>query len=106
MIKFFVSAILIIPGLFILGAATLGIFRFRYVLNRLHVVAKCDTLGAFLVLSGLMVAEGLSFTTLKLLLIIAFLWLSNPVASHLISKTEVLTNPEAKEKFDFGGAEI
>jgi multicomponent Na+:H+ antiporter subunit G len=94
MIRFIIALLLIGIGLFILGVATLGIFRFNYVLNRIHVAAKCDTLGAICILAGLMVVDGISFISFKLLLIIVFLWLTNPVASHLICKTEVLTNPD------------
>ena len=72
MIRLSISALLIILGLFVLGVATFGIFRFDYVMNRLHVAAKTDTLGAMLVLTGLMVADGLSFISFKLLRIIIF----------------------------------
>ena len=46
MIRLVIAAVLILGGLFVLGIATLGIFRFESVLNRIHVAAKCDTLGA------------------------------------------------------------
>jgi multicomponent Na+:H+ antiporter subunit G len=98
MIRLVLAAILVFSGLFVLGVAVLGIFRFDYVLNRIHAAAKCDTLGAFLILTGLMIAEGFSFITFKLLLIVVFVWLTNPVASHLICKTEVLTNLAIEEQ--------
>ena len=94
MIETILSTLLMGCGLFILGIATLGVFRFDYVLNRIHVAAKCDTLGAIFFLSGLAVWEGLSLTTLKLLLIITFLWITNPVAAHLVARTEFRTNPD------------
>ncbi|MBQ9564969.1 MAG: monovalent cation/H(+) antiporter subunit G [Synergistaceae bacterium] len=92
MIRFSIAAFLILSGLFVLGVATVGIFRFSTMLNRVHVAAKCDTLGALLALSGLMVLSGLTLFSLKLLLVILFLWLSNPVASHLVARAEVQTN--------------
>ena len=98
MIRLFIATLLILLGLFVLGVATLGIFRFNYILNRLHVAAKCDTLGAFLVLAGLMVLEGISPVSIKMFSIIVFLWVTNPVASHLIGKTEVLTNPQLEKE--------
>jgi len=97
MIKTVLIYILMGSGLFVLGIATYGIFRFKYVLNRIHVAAKCDTLGAILFLSGLAVCSGVSWITLKLILIVIFLWLSNPVANHLVAKTELMTNPKLKD---------
>ena len=89
---------LILSGLFVLGVAVLGIFRFNHVLNRIHVAAKCDTLGALLFLSGLALLSGWNSTTGKLMLILLFLWLSNPVAAHLIARLEVYTSKDLQEK--------
>ena len=100
MIRLAVSAAFILGGLFVLGVATLGIFRFESVLNRIHVAAKCDTLGALLVLAGLTVLAGPGAFSLKLALVIAFLWLTNPVASHLVAQAEVATNERIGETCD------
>ena len=97
MIRLAVSAVLILSGLFVLGVATLGIFRFASVLNRIHVAAKCDTLGALLVLSGLIVLAGPGAFAFKLTLVLLFLWLTNPVASHLVARAEVATNDRVRE---------
>ena len=100
MIRLVIAAVLILGGLFVLGIATLGIFRFESVLNRIHVAAKCDTLGALLVLVGLTVLSGPGAFSLKLTLVIAFLWLANPVASHLVARAEVATNERIGETCD------
>ena len=93
-----IATILVGSGLFVLGVATLGIFRFDYALNRSHVAAKCDTMGALLVFGGLALISGLSITTLKIALAIIFIWIANPVASHLIAGTEIATNPDVEKK--------
>ena len=90
-----------LAGLFVLGVATIGIFRFSTMLNRIHIAAKCDTLGALLVLSSLIVLSGFTIFSLKLLLVIIFLWLSNPVSSHLVARAEVKTNPDLNKICDF-----
>ncbi len=81
-------------GLFVFGIATFGLFKFDYVLNRVHVAAKCDTLASLLVILGIIVYSGFSFLSLKLILVIVFLWLTNPVATHLVGQTEVITNED------------
>lgn len=92
------SALLILAGLFILGVATFGIHRLDYVLNRIHIAAKCDTLGILLVLAGLIVSGRPLFCGLKMFLVIVFMWLANPVANHLIVRLEVETNDQLEEK--------
>lgn len=101
MLQIVIAGILILSGLFVLGIATVGIFRFSTMLNRIHVAAKCDTLGALLVLSGLMVLSGFNIVSLKLLLVIIFLWLCNPAASHLVARSEVKTNQDLDRICDF-----
>lgn len=81
-------------GMFIFGVATFGLFKFNYILNRVHVAAKCDTLASFMIIIGLMIYSGLSVTSLKLGLVVVFLWLTNPVGTHLIGQTEVITNKD------------
>ena len=97
-IRFWIVTLLMLAGLFVFITTMLGIFRFRYVLNRLHAAAKGDTMGIFLTLLSLMVLSGLNVTTLKLFLLIVFIWLSNPVSSHLIAHLEVETNQDILEE--------
>ena len=85
-------------GLLAFVTSMVGIYRFHYILNRIHVAAKCDTMGILLTLLPLMVISGFNFTTLKLLLIIVFMWMSNPVSSHLIAHLEAETNPDMIEE--------
>lgn len=91
MIRTVLGAALILVGLFAVCVGTLGLFRFRYVLNRMHAAALVDTLGALGVLLGLILLCGVTVVSGKLLLILIFLWLTSPVATHLITKMELLT---------------
>ena len=90
--RFIVGTIFILFGLFIFGVATLGLFRFHYVLNRVHVAAKCDSLASLLVCVGLMFYAGSVGPILKLIVVVCLIWLANPIASHLVCKIEVETN--------------
>jgi multicomponent Na+:H+ antiporter subunit G len=97
-LRFGVGTVLLVCGLVIFGIEMFGIFRFKYVLNRMHAAAMGDTLGIGFSLVGLMVMSGLNFTTLKLLLVVIFLWFSSPVSSHLIARLEVTTNPDVEKE--------
>lgn len=82
----------LICGLTIFFTEIFGVFRFRYVLNRMHAAAMGDTLGIGACLTGLIIFSGFNFTSLKMLLLIIFLWFASPVSSHVLSRLEVATN--------------
>ena len=88
-IRFLIGAFFIIIGIITAAVATFGMYRFSYVPNRMHSAAMCDTLALASVMIGLIVIYGISFASLKLVLIILFLWFASPVSSHLVSRLEV-----------------
>lgn len=94
-IRFLAGAIFLLIGMGIFVIEMIGVFRFRYVLNRMHAAAMGDTLGIGSCMVGLIIICGWNFTALKLLLIILFLWLSSPTSSHLIARLEVTTDEDA-----------
>ena len=78
-------------GLLILGAifcmiGGLGLLRLPDFFSRLHGAGITDTLGAGLVLTGLMVQGGLSMVTVKLVIILTCLWLTSPTSTHALAK--------------------
>lgn len=99
-IRFMVSAALILSGLCVMCLGVIGVYRFKYVLNRMHAAAMNDTLGIFFIMMGLIVMGGFTFTSLKLLLVIMMLWLSSPVSSHLIGRFEITTNENIAEQME------
>lgn len=96
-IRFLIGIGCLLVGLFIFIVELIGSFKFKYVLNRMHAAALGDTLGLGISLLGLMILSGFNFLSLKLGLVIAFLWLASPVSSHLISRLEVTTNEQLEE---------
>lgn len=98
-IQFITGAILLTIGIVIFIFEMIGVFRFKYVLNRMHAAAMGDTLGIGCAILGLIVMSGLNLTSLKLFLVILFLWFSSPVSSHLISRLEVTTDEESEKHY-------
>lgn len=83
-------------GLLLLGAAFavvggIGIVRLPDFYTRIHGAGITDTLGAGLILAGLMFEAGLSIVTLKLFLILLFLWLTSPTATHALANAALET---------------
>lgn len=93
-VQFAAGLIFLLLGMYLFAMQVFGVFKFGYVLNRMHAAAMGDTLGIGSSLLGLMFLSGWNFVTLKLGLVIVFLWCSSPVSSHLISRLEAVTNPE------------
>ena len=50
-----IAAICIVIGLFVFFCSILGIYRFKYAMNRMHAAALGDTMGIFFVVLGLVV---------------------------------------------------
>jgi multicomponent Na+:H+ antiporter subunit G len=93
-IRFLAGAFLLLFGLVIFIIEMIGVFRFKYVLNRMQAAAMGDTLGIGFSLMGLILMSGLNFTSLKLFFVIVFLWFSSPTSSHLVARLEVTTDEE------------
>ena len=93
------AVLFILIGLILFILEIYGVFRFSFVLNRMHAAAMGDTLGIGFSLVGLMIMSGLTFTSLKFLLVIIFLWFSSPTSSHLIARLEVMTNEDKEEHY-------
>ncbi len=93
-IRFVIGTLFVIAGLCIFCVELVGVFRYQNVLNRMNAAAMGDTLGISLSLLGLMIFSGFTFTTLKLALVIFFLWCASPVSSHLIARLETTTNKD------------
>ncbi|MEG0020730.1 MAG: monovalent cation/H(+) antiporter subunit G [Oscillospiraceae bacterium] len=100
MIRLAISAFFIFAGIVVVITAAVGNYRFGYVLNRMQVGATADTLGATLVILGLIVNSGFTLITLKLVLMIILLWIAGPVSSHFLARTEIISNEKAIEEFE------
>ena len=70
---------LLLAGLLIFLIELYGVFHLHYVLNRMYAAAMGDTLGISFSLVGLMIFSGLNFTTLKMMLIVIFLWFASSI---------------------------
>jgi multicomponent Na+:H+ antiporter subunit G len=82
--QFFLSAIFMIGGVFFVIAGAVGVLRLPDFYTRMHAAGMTDTLGAEMILLGLMVQAGFSQTSLKLALIAFLLFLTSPTATHAV----------------------
>ena len=92
-LQFTLGVAFLLAGLGVFAVQVFGVFKFNYVLNRMHAAAMGDTLGIGISLVDLIILSGWNFASLKMALIIVFLWNASPVSSHLIARLEATTNP-------------
>lgn len=96
-IRFYLAAFLLTAGCLSSFVSILGVFRFRFVMNRMHCAAILDTLAMACILGGLMVAAHSWEYIPKLVAALFVLWVSSPIASHLVGRMEIDTDDTAAQ---------
>ncbi len=80
-----VSWILLAAGSAFSMIGGLGLIRLPDVYTRMHGAGVTDTMGAGLILAGLMVQGGLSLVSVKLVLILIFLLYTSPTPTYALA---------------------
>ncbi len=84
------AGIFIISGLFFFTGGSIGILRFPDFYSRLHPAGKLDTMGLLMTMAGMALYTVQDFslagllTSLKILLIVVFVFITSPTATHAI----------------------
>ena len=88
-------------GVFVLVGG-IGALRMPNLYTRMHAASVTDTMGAVLVIAGVMVQAGFSLVTIKLAAILLFLVLTSPTASYALASAALLAGikPDAGSAAD------
>lgn len=73
-------------GLFFTLVSTTGVIRLPDVYARAHTASQADTLGAGFALAAVAITLGLEVSTVKTVLLLFFIFLTNPTAAHAIAR--------------------
>lgn len=76
---------LVVGGLLFVLGGVVGVLRLPDFYTRLHAVGKCDTLGVGMMAGGLALRSGLH-DGLKTLVIVAFVLVAAPLATHALAR--------------------
>ena len=93
----------------IVGAV--GLVRMPDLYTRMHAASVTDTLGAGLLIIGLMLQAGLSLVTLKLVFLLALFFFTGPVATHALAQAALhqgvapLLHEDRRRRLDSNGDE-
>lgn len=90
----------IVAGSFFLVAGAVGVLRLPDFFTRQHAAGLTDTLAAALILFGLMLQLPFGLGTVKLVLILLFLIVTSPAASHALAQAALSSGlvPKADDR--------
>lgn len=91
MILEIVSSVLVIAGAIFAVIGGVGIVRLPDFFSRIHGAGITDTLGAGLILTGLMFLSPDWTVTVKLVAILVLLWITSPTATHALANAALET---------------
>ncbi len=77
---------LIAAGAFFILVGALGLWRMPELFTRMHAASVIDTLGAGLLIAGLILQAGFDLVALKLLFIFLLLFIFGPVVTHALAQ--------------------
>ncbi len=92
-----IGHILIIIGLLFITVGTIGIFRFDNFYARALCSADIDTIGLITILLGIALINGISWFTLKVLVVLVVLLLLNPIVTTSIVNSAYMSGLTLKE---------
>lgn len=81
-----VSWALLVAGGFFSIVGTLGLLRLPDFFTRMHGASVTDTLGAGLILLGLVLQAGFTLVAVKLAFLAIFIFFASPAATHALVK--------------------
>ena len=98
------SWILLTAGGFFVLVGGIGAIRMPNLYTRIHAASVTETMGAVLVISGVIVQAGLSLAAIKLVAILMFLLITSPTSTYALSSAALLAGirPDAGRAADPG----
>lgn len=86
-------------GVFLVAGA-IGVIRFPDFFSRMHAAGVTDTLGAGLIILGMILQSDMVLNTVKLVTILIFIWFTSPVASHALGHAAIVKGLKPWKKGD------
>lgn len=80
---------LVLGGIFCIVGA-IGLLRMPDFYTRMHAASVIETLGAGLILLGLMLQAGLTLVTVKLLMLVVLILFVSPTATHALARAAMV----------------
>ncbi|GAP69004.1 monovalent cation/proton antiporter, MnhG/PhaG subunit [Bacteroidales bacterium 6E] len=92
------TMVLFFLGAFFILVSAVGLIRFPDLYTRMHATTKATSFGLLLLILGVAIYFNTGMVWLKAVLVIVFIYLTAPLASHAIAKS--------KDDMDEGNADV
>ena len=98
-----IAVILLVCSLFFFLASAIGMIRLLDFYSRLHASGNSETLGLMLSCLGLVIYEGPTLLSVKIVIVFLLVFLANPIGTHILGKAAlksghpVWTNKDKEE---------
>ncbi|WP_333023669.1 monovalent cation/H(+) antiporter subunit G [Wolbachia endosymbiont of Pentidionis agamae] len=92
----YLGLVFIFFGMFCIVVSSLGVIRFPDLYTRLHAAGITDSAGSSLLLIGLALQNEFSINTIKIVLLIFIIWITNSTSSYILANTNNLSNRKRK----------
>lgn len=89
---------IIVVGLLFMALGVFGMFRFKDYFSRVLIGGKVDTVGLITILVGLILKNGFTFFSGKILLVLVLYIMTNPIATHAITRSAYLSGYRIKKE--------
>ncbi len=99
-----IAAVLLACSLFFFLASAIGMIRLPDFYSRLHASGNSETLGLMLACLGLVIYEGPTLLSVKIVFVFLLVFLANPIGTHILGKAAlksghpVWTNKDKEEE--------
>lgn len=81
-----IAKILLVIGCLFVGFSIFGIVRYRNLYTRILLISKVDTVATLTIIIGLILMRGLDTASVKLVILVVFLMITNPINTHMIAR--------------------
>ncbi|WP_169569271.1 monovalent cation/H(+) antiporter subunit G [Sneathiella limimaris] len=88
--------ILMMLGCFFVLITGYGLLKLPDLYTRIHAGGMADTLASFLICGGLALQSGFSLVTVKLLFIVAFLFITSPTSTYALAQATFVAGLKPK----------
>ena len=94
----FIAKLIIILALIFIIIGIYGLFRFKDFYPRILITSKVEILGFITIMTGVILHSGFNFFSLKVLLIMVIMIITNPLSTHSIARSAYKSGYKIKKE--------
>ena len=97
-IRYAISALLLLAGLFFMVVSVRGVIKFPDFFSRLHAIGLGQSLGMGFCCLGMFIYQGPNITGLKILMVLFVSMLAGPIGTHIVDRVAFREGLKKEEK--------